>query len=155
MIIIKDTEIKKIAKEKNIVLVGGCFDILHPGHIEFLKKTKKKGNFLVVFLESDENVKRLKGENRPVYNQEERAKNLSLLKSVDVVVTLSYPNSPKYYYNLVNLLHPDIIAVTKGDPLLEVKKDQANMVDGKVEIVMERNEKHSSTRIINKEENKN
>lgn len=154
-IIIKDTEIGNIDKDKNVVLVGGCFDILHPAHIEFLKRAKEKGDVLVVLLESDENVKKLKGENRPMHKQRERAENLSLIESVDVIVMLSFPDSPNYYYNLVNLLHPDIIAVTKGDPLLEVKKDQANMVGGKVAEVMERIEKHSSTRIINKEENKN
>lgn len=145
MIIINDTEIGNVGKNKNIVLVGGCFDIIHPGHIEFLKKAKEKGNFLVVLLESDKNVKRLKGENRPVHYQKERAKNLSLIEGVDVIVMLSYPDSPKYYYNLVNLLHPAIIAVTKDDPLIDIKMKQAEEVNGKVEIVMERNKEHSST----------
>ena len=145
MIVLKDTEIKKIAKEKNIVLVGGCFDILHPAHIEFLKRAKEKGDLLVLFLESDENVKRLKGKKRPLYNQNTRAVNLSNLSVVDYVILLKTPDSPQYYYNLVNLLHPAIIAVTKGDPLIDVKIKQAEEVNGKVEIVMERDKGHSST----------
>ncbi len=62
-----------------VLIVGGCFDILHPGHIDFLQKAKKLCDFLVVFLESDEKVKWLKGENRPVNKEEQRKNNLKKL----------------------------------------------------------------------------
>ena len=63
-----------------IVLVGGCFDILHLGHVVFLEKAKKEGDVLVVLLESDEKVRFLKGKGRPVHTQSERAEILSALK---------------------------------------------------------------------------
>ena len=145
--ILKDLEIKKITNKK-IVLVGGCFDILHPSHHEFLKRAKQLGNILVVLLESDENIRKLKGKGRPVNNQFTRAQNLSNSDNVDHVILLSTPNSSGYYYNLVKSLRPDIIAVTKGDPFIKVKKDQAKLVGGKVVEVMERNLQHSSTELI-------
>ena len=55
------------------VLVGGCFDLIHYGHIVFLKEARKQGDYLIVALESDDNVKKYKGENRPVHKQSERA----------------------------------------------------------------------------------
>ena len=68
---------------KNIVLVGGCFDIVHLGHLIFLEKAKAKGDILIVLLESDENIRKNKGQNRPINNQEDRALFLSKLKMVD------------------------------------------------------------------------
>jgi cytidyltransferase-like protein len=145
--ILKDTNLDKL-KDKNSVLVGGCFDILHPAHQEFLKLSKKEGKILIVLLESDENITKLKGAGRPVNNQTTRAKNLSKLTEVDFIILLKTPTSSQYYYNLVKLIRPAIIAVTKNDPLLNIKKDQASIVGGKVVEVMERDPKHSSTQII-------
>jgi cytidyltransferase-like protein len=146
-IIVNDNKIEKLPK-KNIVLVGGCFDVLHPAHYEFLRLSKKQGNTLVVFLESDENITRLKGTGRPVNNQITRANNLSKIKDIDYIILLKTPSSSQYYYNLVKLLQPAIIAVTKNDPLLKIKEEQASMVGGHVIEVMERNTKHSSTSLI-------
>ena len=71
-----------------VVLVGGCFDVLHFGHIEFLKHAKEQGTFLVVALESDENVKRRKGDLRPIHTQEQRKGMLQALSFVDEVIML-------------------------------------------------------------------
>ena len=60
------------------MLVGGCFDVLHLGHIKFLQAAKKIGDILFVFVESDENVKKIKGEARPINNQTERARSFVL-----------------------------------------------------------------------------
>lgn len=147
--ILKDTDVNLI-KEKNIVLVGGCFDILHKGHVEFLNKSKQLGDTLVVLLENDSNVKKLKGKGRPINNQDTRSSNLTQLESIDYVVLLRTPDSFNYYYNLVNLLKPDIIAITKGDPLIEIKRDQARVVGARVVEVMERNTQHSSTQLAQK-----
>ena len=146
-IILQDSHIKQI-NNKNIVLIGGCFDIIHPGHIQFLESSKKYGDILILLLESDENIKKIKGESRPLNNQVTRAENLSKLEIVDYIILLKTPKSSNYYYNLVNLLRPAIIAVTVGDPLLEIKKDQAKIVGGKVVEVMERDTRHSSTEKI-------
>jgi rfaE bifunctional protein nucleotidyltransferase chain/domain len=74
--------------KRRIVLTGGCFDILHIGHVRFLSEAKRMGDYLVVLLESDKKVKDLKGKKRPVFIQEERAEMLSALGSVDLVVLL-------------------------------------------------------------------
>lgn len=145
--IINDSEIFQI-KDNGLVLVGGCFDILHPAHLEFFKVAKKQGKYLAVFLESDENIKHLKGVNRPLNNQITRAENLSEISDIDYIILLKMPVSSKYYYDLVKNLSPDIIAVTSGDPLIEVKIHQANMVGGKVVEVIKRDTKHSSTKLI-------
>jgi D-beta-D-heptose 7-phosphate kinase/D-beta-D-heptose 1-phosphate adenosyltransferase len=96
-------ELKKVLSRGNkgrIVLTGGCFDILHIGHVRFFPEAKKMGDYLVVLLESDKNVKKLKGENRPVFIQKERAEMLSALGSVDLVVLLPMTRTDRDYLNL-------------------------------------------------------
>lgn len=105
--------LQKLKKEK-VVLTGGCFDVLHPGHVIFLQKAKEAGDILVVLLESDEKIKKLKGVNRPVHTQKERAKILSALKVVDYIVLLPSLETAEEYDELIVKLKPDIIAVTKG-----------------------------------------
>ncbi|MCC6979060.1 MAG: D-glycero-beta-D-manno-heptose 1-phosphate adenylyltransferase [Candidatus Melainabacteria bacterium] len=70
---------------KTIVSTNGCFDILHVGHVRILKQSKALGNILVVGINSDASVKRLKGEDRPINNQDDRAELLSSLECVDFV----------------------------------------------------------------------
>ena len=133
---------------KGVVLVGGCFDIIHAAHIKFLRLSKEQGKILVVLLESDANIRKLKGKNRPLNNQNTRAENLSKIEYVDYIILLKKPTSSDYYYNLVKLIQPDIIAVTSGDPLISVKKIQAEEVSGRVVEVMTRDKNHSSTLLI-------
>lgn len=148
--IITPSEIENIDKNIKTVLAGGCFDIIHPGHIEFLNTAKSISEKLIILLESDENVKERKGNDRPIHSQKVRSKNLEKLGIVDYIVCLPYINTNEYYYNLVLSLHPDIIAVTKGDPLLDIKREQAKLVNGEVIEVIPRREEHSSTNLINK-----
>jgi len=138
------------AKGKKIVLVGGCFDVLHQGHVKFLKKARSEGDILILLLESDENIKKLKGDNRPINTFEIRSKKLESLGFIDLIVELSDSPNDEYYYNLTKLIKPDIIALTKNDPLTQKKKDQAELVGGKIVVVMNRDEAYSSTNIINK-----
>lgn len=97
---------------KKIVLVGGCFDVLHPGHVIFLEKAKKMGDTLIVLLESDEKVRILKGVNRPVHTQKERARILSALTAVDQIISLPFMKTDQEYDELVKKIKPAIIAVT-------------------------------------------
>lgn len=102
-----------------VVLVGGCFDILHYGHVYFLKKAKSLGDLLVVALESDENTKKLKGLKRPIHAQKQRAEMLKSLKFVDKVISLpAHPN----YVELVKKVRPDIITCDPDDNLLKHKE---------------------------------
>lgn len=110
------------------ILVGGCFDILHFGHITFLKQAKQLGDYLIVALESDENVKRVKGDARPIHTQEQRKTMLKALNCIDEVIALPPMNNDQEYITFVQKIHPTIIAVTDGDPILEKKKQQANLV---------------------------
>jgi rfaE bifunctional protein nucleotidyltransferase chain/domain len=91
-----------------IVFTNGCFDILHKGHIEYLRESKKLGTRLIVGLNSDDSVRRLKGENRPVNNQWDRKLVLEELRCVDEVIIFE-EDTP---YELIKKITPDII--TKG-----------------------------------------
>lgn len=119
-------------KSEKKVLAGGCFDILHYGHIHFLKNAKKMGDHLVVALESDKNIKRLKGSSRPFHNESQRRETLESLTFVDEVIVLSDIMTDKDYDKLVNDIAPQIIAVTQGDPLLKKKRAQAKKIGATV-----------------------
>ena len=99
---------------KSIVLAGGCFDILHYGHIHFLKSAKKLGDYLVVILESDIRIKNLKGHTRPFHNQNQRRETLEALSFVDEVIILKDEMTDKDYENIIKKISPKIIAITKG-----------------------------------------
>ncbi|MDD3506784.1 MAG: adenylyltransferase/cytidyltransferase family protein [Sulfurimonas sp.] len=135
-------------EEKKIVLVGGCFDIVHIGHLAFLQKAKEQGNFLIVLLESDESIRKMKGNTRPIHTQKLRAKILGSLDSVDFVVQLPQLTTDAEYSKLVKIIEPDIIAVTKGDPILSKKKAHARAIHAQVIEVIERQQEHSTSNLI-------
>lgn len=93
------------------------------------------GDYLVVLLESDEKVKELKGKDRPVFIQKERAEMLSALRSVDLIVLLPMMGNDSDYLNLVTEIKPDIIAVTEDDPHIEKKRRQAKKVGAMLKII--------------------
>lgn len=121
----------KNLKGQKVVLVGGCFDILHLGHIRFLKEAKKHG-LVIVALESDETLTKHKGKSRPIHKQIERAEMLSQLETVDYVLLLPYFTTDKEYFDLTKTISPDIIAITQDDPQLFNKQKQAEMVGAKI-----------------------
>jgi D-beta-D-heptose 7-phosphate kinase/D-beta-D-heptose 1-phosphate adenosyltransferase len=93
------------ANGEKIVFTNGCFDLLHPGHIHLLNKAKDLGNRLVVGLNADASVRRLKGSTRPILNEQDRACILGSLDCVDMVV-LFEEDTPE---NLIAKLKPDIL----------------------------------------------
>lgn len=95
-------------KNKKIVLTNGCFDLLHAGHIGFFSASRQTGDVLIVALDDDDSVKRLKGEGRPVINAKERVRIISALDVVDYVVVFSTGQLDK----LIEIIKPDIL--TKG-----------------------------------------
>ena len=139
---------KRKNKNKKIVLVGGCFDILHIGHITFLEKAKKEGDVLVVLLESNQSIRKSKGKDRPINSLKDRAKILSALKYVDVVIPLPPMETDQEYDNLIGKIHPDIIAITKGDPGISHKKRQAKKLGIKLKIVTNIIKDSSTTNLI-------
>ncbi|MCI0501163.1 MAG: D-glycero-beta-D-manno-heptose-7-phosphate kinase [Epsilonproteobacteria bacterium] len=90
---------------KRIVFTNGCFDILHRGHVSYLDVAKSFGDILILGLNSDESVKRLKGDDRPINNQDDRGFILAALESVDYVVNFS-EDTP---YELIKIVQPDIL----------------------------------------------
>lgn len=117
------------------VLVGGCFDILHHGHITFLKEAKKLGDYLIVALESDENVKRVKGDMRPIHTQKQRKSMLEALSCIDEVIPLPPMHTDQEYFDFVKKCSPMVIAVTDGDPILTKKKQQAALVGADLVVI--------------------
>lgn len=137
------------ADGKTIVLAGGCFDVLHNGHRYFLTEAKKHGEALFVALESDENVRRLKGEGRPINKRYVRAKKLAGLKSIDYVVILPTATGDAFYFDLVKEIRPEVIVVTVGDPQLANKRKQARSVGGRIK-VLPKLKNYSTTKILKK-----
>lgn len=134
---------------KKIIVVGGCFDVLHPGHVIFLEKAKKEGDILLVLLESDEKVKKLKGIKRPVHNQKERAKVLLALKFVDFVVMLPFMDNEKTYDELILKIRPDIIATAYGYEHSNHHERSARLSGAKIKYVTKIIGNHSTSRILN------
>ena len=93
------------AKGRKIVFTNGCFDILHVGHVKYLEKAKSFGEILVVGLNSDSSVRKIKGPGRPVNKQADRAKVLASLYFVDYVVFFNEETPEK----LIMALKPDIL----------------------------------------------
>lgn len=133
---------------KSIVLAGGCFDILHPGHVIFLERAKKEGDYLFVLLESDQKAKELKGEDRPVYTQQDRARILSALRVVDCVVLLPYMKFEKEYDELIAQIKPDVIAVTSKDESFHHQRS-ARSVGAKFKVVTDMIGNYSTSKVLN------
>ena len=106
---------KWIQAGERVVFTNGCFDILHAGHVDYLEASRQCGDRLVVGLNSDASVRRLKGPTRPVHSEGDRARVLSALGAVDAVVIFD-EETP---LNLILALRPDVL--TKGADYTEDK----------------------------------
>jgi len=117
---------------KTIVFTNGCFDILHRGHVAYLQKAKSLGDILIVGMNTDASVQKLKGPDRPVNTLEDRAFVLAALKSVDYVIAFD-EDTP---INLITSLKPDIL-VKGGDYSLETIVGAHEVIEsgGRVEII--------------------
>ena len=93
MILSRELAIKLVeelkAQGKKVVFTNGCFDILHVGHLRYMNEAKRQGDVLIVGVNSDASVKRLKGESRPINNENDRAEMLSGLEAVDFTIIFS------------------------------------------------------------------
>jgi D-beta-D-heptose 7-phosphate kinase/D-beta-D-heptose 1-phosphate adenosyltransferase len=142
------TSIVEAEKErgKKVVFTNGCFDLLHVGHVRYLQKARKYGDLLVLGLNSDDSVRRLKGEKRPLIGQKERAHILAALDCIDYVIIFD-EDTP---IRLLEALKPSVL-VKGGDytPETVVGKDLVESYGGKVELV-EFVDGRSTTNIIEK-----
>jgi glycerol-3-phosphate cytidylyltransferase len=117
---------------KTVVFTNGCFDLLHIGHIRYLKEARELGDALIVSVNSDESVRRLKGENRPLIPQDQRAEVLDALESVDYVVIFDEDTPEK----IIRELKPGIQA--KGGDYKESDIIETKALDeygGRLEIL--------------------
>ncbi|MBS3944945.1 MAG: D-glycero-beta-D-manno-heptose 1-phosphate adenylyltransferase [Melioribacter sp.] len=123
-------ELKK--KNKKVVFTNGCFDILHAGHVDYITKAKSFGDVLIVALNSDSSVTKIKGKNRPIVPLQERAFIISNLKAVDYV-TVFDEETP---FETIKKIIPDIL-VKGADWKVEniVGKDIVEAAGGKVETI--------------------
>ena len=117
-------------ESKKIVFTNGCFDILHAGHVSYLKEARSKGDMLIVGINNDKSVSRLKGNNRPINNLENRIEVLSSLECVDIVI----PFSEDTPLNLIKEIIPDILVKGEDYKINQiVGSDFVKKTGGKVE----------------------
>ena len=132
-------------KGKTIVTTNGCFDIIHAGHLQYLSEAASKGDILVVGVNCDEVVKKLKGEGRPIQSENDRAAIVSALKMVDCAFIFT-EDDPR---NFLKIIKPDI-HVKGGDYTEEIlEKPVVEAHGGKISIVSFK-EGYSTSEIINK-----
>lgn len=131
----------------HVVLVGGCFDILHFGHLMFLQSSKNQGDHLVLALESDVAIS-IHKKRTPIHSIQQRAEILASLLFVDEVIILPPLKGYDDYFNLVQSIHPHVIAVTEGDPQIINKKRQMAQLGGRVVVVTPIVEGLSTSQII-------
>lgn len=129
-----------------IVLANGCFDLFHVGHIRYLSGAKELGNFLIVGLNSDEQVRKLKGENRPFMPETERAEIISALRFVDFVTIFNEPTVEQ----LIRAIRPDFHAKGTDYTIDSVpEREIVRECGGQTAIVGDPKD-HSSTELIQK-----
>ncbi len=134
------------AKGKTFSATNGCFDILHVGHVRYLEKTKSLADYSVVMLNSDNSVKMLKGKDRPINNEQDRAEILTALSCVDYVVLFEEKSPAK----LLEEIKPDIY--TKGaDYTLETLPERDIVLRNNIKVeFIEFVQGKSTTNIIKK-----
>ena len=132
-------------KTEKIVFTNGCFDIIHSGHIHLLKQAKKMGDKLIVGLNSDTSVKKIKGPDRPINSQENRLTVLKAIKFVDEVIIFEETDP----LNLIIKIKPDVLVKGSDYPIDKViGNDFVNSYGGRV-VLVDLIPNQSSTRIIN------
>jgi rfaE bifunctional protein nucleotidyltransferase chain/domain len=131
---------------KTFVATNGCFDILHVGHVRYLQKTKEYADYLIVMLNSDISVKSIKGEDRPINNELDRAEILNALSCVDFVVLFNEKSPAK----LLEDIKPDVY--TKGaDYTLETLPERDIVLRNNIKVeFIEFVQGKSTTNVINK-----
>ena len=139
-------ELPDLLQGRKVVLANGCFDILHVGHIRYLQAAARLGDVLVVAINSDPSVKKIKDPGRPILNEDERVSLISALRCVDYVVLFDEPDVSR----VLDVLHPAIQAkgtdyTTETVPEREIVKEYG----GQVAIVGDPKD-HSSTELIEK-----
>ncbi|MCM8773517.1 MAG: adenylyltransferase/cytidyltransferase family protein [Candidatus Omnitrophica bacterium] len=144
-------ELKNIVKNlkskgNKLVFTNGCFDLIHPGHIKILKEAKKQGDILIVGINSDSSIKRIKGNLRPILKQNARVEIISSIEYVDYVTVFDEPTP----YRAIKTLKPHILV--KGGDWYDKKVVGKTLVDKVYFVKLLKG--YSSTKLIEKILNK-
>jgi len=144
--------VERLKKEgKRVVFTNGCFDLIHVGHTRYLEEAKKLGDILIVAVNSDQSVRAIKGNKRPIITEEERAEVLSALQCVDFVVIFDEPDP----LNIISSLKPDVMV--KGGDWSEdaiIGREVVESIGGKVVLIPEIKGSSTSSiidKIVNRE----
>ena len=132
-----------------IVFTNGCFDLIHLGHLEILARSADLGDKLIVAINSDMSIKKIKGNSRPIIEEDSRAKQLAAIEFIDAVILFN-EDTP---YNLINILKPDVL--TKGGDYKKndiVGNQLINKEHGKV-VIIPLTQGYSTTSILEKIKN--
>ena len=132
-----------------IVFTNGCFDLIHLGHLEILARSADLGDKLIVGINSDMSIKKIKGNSRPIIEEDSRAKQLAAIEFIDAVILFN-EDTP---YNLINILKPDVL--TKGGDYKKndiVGNQLINKENGEV-VIIPLTQGYSTTSILEKIKN--
>ena len=132
-----------------IVFTNGCFDLIHLGHLEILARSADLGDKLIVGINSDMSIKKIKGSSRPIIEEDSRAKQLAAIEFIDAVILFN-EDTP---YNLINILKPDVL--TKGGDYKKndiVGNQLINKEQGEV-VIIPLTQEYSTTSILEKIKN--
>ncbi len=149
-LLLLEEKVKKLHQQhKTIVLVTGVFDIFHQEHLNFLKKAKMAGDFLVVGIESDIRVRMIKGENRPINTQQDRLQTIQQLLQVDEAFILPEQfSSSQDHEALISFIKPNILAVSSHTKHQDRKRALIEKYGGTLQVVHEHNPEVSTTNIL-------
>ena len=144
---------KKKGNKQTIVLVTGCFDVIHWGHIDYFRFAKQQGDILIVGLDNDESIAMNKGNNRPLFSFEKRAKVLEELMSIDYIfeikekVIFNSEDADNMLINILKKIQPDKLVCNKNaDTSFNRKKKICDLFD--IELVSDSSKKETSSRNI-------
>lgn len=134
---------------KKVVIASGVFDLLHEAHLQYLRKAREQGDWLIVLVESDERTRELKGEGRPIWNQGKRKEEILKLGFVDDVLILPPDfKNPLRFEEIVILLAPDVYAVSSNSVALDHKDKQMKKYNAEMRIVLQEIPGVSTTNLI-------
>lgn len=152
--IVKFTDLPSIRQKhshQSIVLAGGVFDLLHPGHLDLLKKMRKEGEITVVAITSDKRVRERKGPHRPIHDQTTRLAILDSIKYVDYVLIAPAPNKAAQYVPTVRIirkLRPDTFL--SSEESWYKYKSQLSEVGTRLKVIKRFSSRVSTSKTINK-----
>ena len=147
MLLLEEELVNFRQQKKNVVLVTGVFDLLHQEHKTFLQKAKAAGDILIVGIESDVRVRKIKGEGRPVQREQTRLSVIQKLSYVDEAFILPESFlSPQNHEDLIAFIKPHILAISSHSDHQDEKRALVEKYGGSLQIVHEHNPNISTTR---------